>query len=90
VVDTYGPDEASFDVEWVAGTARQHDQALTHDVAAGLALEAWGLLRGIGCSDAPALAREPLKAHPDAGVSELNAVAKATVDYFDAYDEKAP
>lgn len=79
----YGPPEAAYDVDWVASTARQHDPSLEQDVAVALATEAYGLLVEIGSADAPALARELLSGHPSLGVSEINAVAKATVDFFE-------
>lgn len=79
----YGPDPEGYDVEWVASTARQHDSGLPQDVAVALATEAYGLLRDIGSADAPALARALLRSHPDRAVSDLNAIAKATVDCFE-------
>lgn len=79
----YGPDPEGYDVQWVASTARQHYPGLPQDVAVALGTEAYRLLCDIGSADAPALARALLLSHPDRAVSELNAVAKATVDCFE-------
>lgn len=79
----YGPEPDAYDVDWVVSTARQHDASLEQDVALALATEAYGLLREVGSPDAPALARALMARH-QADVSHLNAVAKATVDFFEA------
>lgn len=79
----YGPDPDAYDVDWVVSTARQHDPSLEQEVAVALATEAYGLLRDLGSGDAPALSRALMALHDDRGVSELNAVAKATVDFFE-------
>jgi hypothetical protein len=80
----YGPAADAFDLDGAVGAAMQHDPSLSHASATALATEAYGLLVEIGEPDAPALARALLRGHPELGVSELNAVAKATVDFFES------
>ena len=82
-VVAYGPEPDAYDLDRVVSTARQHDPNLAQDIAVALATEAYGLLRDLGGPDAPALARALMERHGDLGVSELNAVAKATVDLFE-------
>jgi hypothetical protein len=79
----YGPSEDAYDLDGVASAAMQQDPALAHDSAMALATEAYGLLIAIGSGDAPELARALLRGNPSLGVSEINAVAKATVDFFE-------
>ena len=79
----YGPSADAFDLDGVASAAMQQDPALAHGAAVALATEAYGLLVAIGSADAPELARALLRSNPSLGVSEINAVAKATVDFFE-------
>ena len=75
------------DLDWIVSTARQHDQSLDHDIAVVLAQEALQILRGPQApesSDAPAVARALLAAHPEYGASTANVIAKAAVDFLAA------
>ena len=69
------------DLDWIVSSARQQDASLDHVLAEQLATSALPLARGL---DAPAVARALMERYPDVGVSEINAVARATVEYLEA------
>lgn len=81
----FGPPKGSYDADWVAATARTADPGLPEEMARELAVYAWDHLRAIGELDAPEVARRLLADHPDAGASPAAVVAKAAVDFCQAY-----
>ena len=81
----FGPPQGSYDAEWVVSTARSKDPGLPEQTARELAVYAWEHLREIGELDAPEVARRLMADHPSAGASPAAVVAKAAVDFCDAY-----
>jgi hypothetical protein len=81
----FGPPSGSFDADWVAAAARQHDPGLPAETATLLAGQAWALLREIGELDAPALARALMAANPGVGATPANVVATASVSFCRSY-----
>lgn len=81
----FGPPKGSYDADWVAATARTADPGLPEEMARELAVYAWDHLRAVGELDAPEVARRLLADHPDAGASPAAVVAKAAVDFCQAY-----
>ena len=82
----FGPPQGSYDADWVAAAARSKDPGLPEQTARELAVYAWEHLRAVGELDAPEVARRLLADHPAAGASPAAVVAKAAVDFCDAYD----
>lgn len=82
----FGPPQGSYDADWVAQTARTADPGLPEDLARELAVYAWEHLRAIHELDAPEVARRLLADHETAGATAANVVAKAAVDFCQAYD----
>ncbi|MBC7375533.1 MAG: hypothetical protein H7323_16215 [Frankiales bacterium] len=81
----FGPPQGSYDADWVAAAARVQDPGLPEETARELAVYAWDHLRSIGRLDAPEVARRLLVDHPQAGASPAAVVAKAAVDFCQAY-----
>ena len=81
-----GPPQGSYDADWVAATARSKDPGLPEETARELAVYAWEHLRAIGELDANEVARRLLSDHPVAGASPAAVVARAAVDFCEAYD----
>lgn len=81
----FGPPQGSYDADWVAATARTADPGLPEETARELAVYAWEHLREIGELDAPQVARRLMADHPDAGATPAAVVAKAAVDFCEAY-----
>lgn len=81
----FGPPKGSYDADWVAATARTADPGLPEEMARELAVYAWDHLRAVGELDAPEVARRLLADHPEAGASPAAVVAKAAVDFCQAY-----
>ncbi len=81
-----GPPQGSYDADWVAVTARTADPGLPEETARELAVYAWEHLREVKELDAPEIARRLLGDHPAAGATAANVVAKAAVDFCQAYD----
>jgi hypothetical protein len=82
----FGPPQGSYDADWVAAAARRADPGLPEETGRELAVYAWEHLRAMGEPDAPELARRLLADHPVAGATAANVVAKAAVDFCQAYD----
>ena len=80
-----GPPQGSYDADWVANSARTADPGLPTDLARELAVYAWDHLRAIGALDAPEVARRLMADHPTAGATAASVVAKAAVDFCEAY-----
>ena len=81
----FGPPQGSYDADWVASAARSKVGGLPEETARELAVYAWEHLRAVGELDAPEVARRLLADHPTAGASPAAVVAKAAVDFCDAY-----
>ncbi len=81
----FGPPQGSYDADWVAATARSKDPGLPEQTARELAVYAWEHLRAVGELDAPEVARRLMADHPAAGASPAAVVAKAAVDFCEAY-----
>ena len=81
----FGPPQGSYDADWVAAAARSQDPGLPEETARELAEYAWEHLRAIHALDAPEVARRLLAEHPKAGASPAAVVAKAAVDFCEAY-----
>lgn len=81
----FGPPQGSYDADWVAATARTADPGLPEETARELAVYAWDHLRGVGKLDAPEVARRLMADHPDVGATPAAVVAKAAVDFCQAY-----
>ena len=81
----FGPPQGSYDADWVAAAARAHDPGLPEETARELAVYAWDHLRAIRVLDAPEVARRLLVDHPQAGATPAAVVAKAAVDFCEAY-----
>jgi hypothetical protein len=81
----FGPPQGSYDAERVAATARSKDPGLPDHTARELAVYAWDHLRAVGELDAPEVARRLMADHPDAGASPAAVVARAAVDFCEAY-----
>ena len=81
----FGPPQGSYDADWVANSARTADPGLPEDLARELAVYAWDHLRAIRGLDAPEVARRLMADNPAAGATAANVVAKAAVDFCEAY-----
>lgn len=81
----FGPPQGTYDADWVAQAARGKDPGLPESTARELAVYAWEHLRALGELDAPEGARRLLADHPAAGASPAAVVAKAAVDFCEAY-----
>lgn len=81
----FGPPQGTYDADWVAATARTADPGLPEETARELAIYAWEHLRAVGELDAPEVARRLMADHPDAGATPAAVVAKAAVDFCQAY-----
>ncbi len=81
----FGPPQGSYDADWVASAARSKDPGLPEALARELAGRAWDHLRSIGSLDAPEVARRLMADEPTAGASPAAVVAKAAVDFCEAY-----
>ena len=81
-----GPEPGVFNAQWVAATARSADPGLPEETARELAVYAWEHLREIHELDAPEVARRLLADHKVAGATAAAVVAKAAVDFCEAYD----
>lgn len=81
----FGPPLGSYDADWVASAARSRDPGLPAELARELSVRAWQLLREIGRLDAAELARRLLSEHPEDGATPANVVARAAVDFCEAY-----
>lgn len=80
-----GPPQGTYDADWVAQTARTADPGLPEETARELSVYAWEHLREIGELDAPEVARRLLADHEVAGATAATVVAKAAVDFCQAY-----
>ena len=81
----FGPPTGTYDADWVAASACSHDPGLDRELARRLAVEAWQHLGEIQELDAPEVARRLFADHPDAGATPATVVAKAAVDFCEAY-----
>jgi len=81
----FGPPQGSYDADWVAASARRADPGLPEHTALELAVEAWVELRSMGALDAAELARRLFAGAPQAGASPAAVVARAAVDFCQAY-----
>lgn len=81
----FGPPQGSYDADWVASAARAHDPGLPEQMARELAVYAWEHLRELHELDAPEVARRLMADHPQAGATPAAVVAKAAVDFCEAY-----
>lgn len=81
----FGPPQGTYDVDWVAASARTADPGLPEETACLLAGQAWEHLRGIGRLDAPELARRLLLDNRSQGATAANVVAVAAVEFCTAY-----
>ncbi len=81
----FGPPQGSYDADWVAASARSADPGLSEAMARELAVYAWDQLRQMGTLDAPELARRLLAGAPTGGASPATVVARAAVDFCEAY-----
>lgn len=81
----FGPPLGSYDADWVAATARSKDPGLPEHTARELAVDAWDHLRAIGRFDAPEVARRLLADHRVSGATAAAVVARAAVDFCEAY-----
>ena len=81
----FGPPQGSYDANWVAATARSKDPGLPEHTACELAEYAWDHLRSIGRLDAPEVARRLMADHPQAGATPAAVVARAAVEFCEAY-----
>ena len=81
----FGPPQGSYDADWVAASARGKDPGLPEQTARELAVYAWEHLRAIGELDAPEVARRLMADHPDAGATPAAVVARAAVEFCEAY-----
>jgi hypothetical protein len=81
----FGPPQGSYDASWVAATARSKDPGLPEHTASELAEYAWEHLRSLGRLDAPEVARRLMADHPEAGATPAAVVARAAVDFCEAY-----
>jgi len=81
----FGPPQGSYDADWVAASARSQDPGLPELLARELAGRAWHHLREVGALDAPEVARRLLTEFPQTGATPANVVARAAVDFCEAY-----
>jgi hypothetical protein len=81
----FGPPPGTYDADWVAATARSKDPGLPEETACELAVYAWEHLRAIGELDAPEIARRLLADHRSAGATAAAVVARAAVEFCEAY-----
>lgn len=81
----FGPPQGSYDADWVASAARTADPGLPPETARELAGYAWEHLRDIRELDAPEVARRLLADHSTAGATAAAVVARAAVDFCEAY-----
>lgn len=82
----FGPPQGTYDAEWVAAQARSADPGLPQETAYELAVYAWEHLREVKELDAPEIARRLLADYHAAGATAANVVAKAAVDFCQAYE----
>jgi hypothetical protein len=82
---TFGPPQGTYDVDWVAASARTADPGLPEETACLLAGQAWEHLRAIGELDAPEVARRLLADNRQAGATAANVVAVAAVEFCTSY-----
>ena len=82
----FGPPQGTYDAEWVAAQARSADPGLPQETAYELAVYAWDHLREVKELDAPEIARRLLADHHSAGATAANVVARAAVDFCQAYE----
>ena len=80
------PPPGTYDPDWVSNTARTADPGLPEETARELAVHAWEHLRAIHELDAPEIARRLLADHKAAGATAANVVARAAVDFCQAYE----
>lgn len=80
-----GSPPGGYDPGWVAATARSADPGLPEETARELAIYAGEHLREITRLDAPEVARRLLAEHRTAGATAAAVVAKAAVDFCEAY-----
>ena len=81
----FGPPPGTYDADWVAAAARSKDPGLSEETAREMSVYAWDHLRAIGELDAPEVARRLMADHPSAGASPAAVVARAAVDFCEAY-----
>ena len=81
----FGPPQGSYDVDWVAASARTADPGLPEETACLLAAQAWEHLREIRELDAPEVARRLLVDNRQSGATAANVVAVAAVDFCSSY-----
>ena len=81
----FGPPQGSYDADWVASSARSKDPGLPEATARELAGRAWDHLREIGRLDAPELARRLMADGVASGATPANVVARAAVEFCEAY-----
>ena len=81
----FGPPQGSYDAAWVAATARSKDPGLPEETARELAVYAWEHLRAVQQLDAPEVARRLMADHPEAGATPAAVVARAAVEFCEAY-----
>ncbi|MEX2291280.1 MAG: hypothetical protein WD794_13270 [Mycobacteriales bacterium] len=80
-----GSPPGGYDPGWVAATARSADPGLPEETARELAIYAGEHLHEIAALDAPEVARRLLAEHRTAGATAAAVVAKAAVDFCEAY-----
>ena len=81
----FGPPQGSYDADWVAAAARSKDPGLPEETARELAVRAWEHLRAVGELDAPEVARRLMAEGVAGGASPAAVVARAAVEFCDAY-----
>lgn len=81
----FGPPQGTYDVDWVAASARTADPGLPEGTACLLAGQAWEHLRAIGELDAPEVARRLLADNRQSGATAANVVAVAAVEFCSSY-----
>ena len=81
----FGPPQGTYDVDWVAASARTADPGLPEETACLLARQAWDHLRELGQLDAPEIARRLLVDNRAQGATAANVVAVAAVEFCTAY-----
>ncbi len=81
----FGPPQGSYDADRVAASARSKDPGLPEEMARELAVYAWDHLRAIGELDAPEVARRLMADGVANGATPANVVARAAVEFCQAY-----
>jgi len=81
----FGPPQGSYDADWVAAAARSKDPGLPEHTARELSTYAWDHLRAIRELDAPEVARRLMADHPGVGATPAAVVARAAVEFCEAY-----